>query len=145
MYARILVALENGRADDSLLPHVSELARRLGSSLLLVHVADGFAARNFSALKLAESDEIRADRAYLEARASHLRLAGHQVAIQLAMGEPAREILRVAAEEACDLIAMGTHGHRFIGDLVHGSTISEVRHKASVPVLLVQGSPKAKT
>lgn len=144
MYARILVALENGRADDALLPHVRELASRLGSSLLLVHVADGFAARNFAALKLAESEEIRSDRAYLDQRASELRAAGLVADIHLAMGEPAREILRVAAEQSCDLIAMGTHGHRFIGDLVHGSTISEVRHKASVPVLLVQGYPRQK-
>ncbi len=144
MYVRILVALENGRADDALLPHVSDLARRLGSSLLLVHVADGFAARNFASLKLAESDEIRADRAYLDRRAADLRGAGHAVEVQLAMGEPAREILRVAAEHGCDMIAMGTHGHRFIGDLVHGSTISEVRHKASVPVLLVPGVARAK-
>ncbi|MEI6343387.1 MAG: universal stress protein [Verrucomicrobiota bacterium] len=144
MYVRILVALENGRADDALLPHVSDLARRLGSSLLLVHVADGFAARNFASLKLAESDEIRADRAYLDRRAADLRVAGHAVEVQLAMGEPAREILRVAAEHGCDMIAMGTHGHRFIGDLVHGSTISEVRHKASVPVLLVPGVVRAR-
>lgn len=144
MYARILVALENGRADDALLPHVSELARRLGSALLLVHVADGFAARHFTALNLAESEEIRADRAYLEKRAAGLRGHGHEVSVQLAMGEPAREILRVADEQGCDLIAMATHGHRFIGDLLHGSTIAEVRHKASVPVLLVQGNPRAK-
>jgi manganese transport protein len=127
MYARILVALENGRADDALLPHVQELASRLGSSLLLVHVADGFAARHFAALKL------------------DLRLAGLIVDVHLAMGEPATEILRVAADHACDLIAMGTHGHRFIADLVHGSTISEVRHKAAVPVLLVQGNPRQRS
>ena len=65
MYKKILVALENGRADESLVPHIAELARRLGSELLLVHVADGFAARNFEQLKLAESDEMRADRSYL--------------------------------------------------------------------------------
>ena len=145
MYARILVALENGRADEALLPHVQELASRLGSSLLLVHVADGFAARHFAALKLAESDEIRADRAYLDQRAADLRLAGLIVDVHLAMGEPATEILRVAADHACDLIAMGTHGHRFIADLVHGSTISEVRHKAAVPVLLVQGNPRQRS
>lgn len=144
MYARILVALENGRADDALLPHVSDLARRLGSALLLVHVADGFAARHFAALNLAESEEIRADRAYLDQRAAGLRAVGLEVSVQLAMGEPAREILRVADEQGCDLIAMATHGHRFIGDLLHGSTIAEVRHKASVPVLLVQGNPRAK-
>lgn len=139
MYVRILVALENGRADEALLGHVKELALRLGSRVLLLHVADGFAARNFDSLKLAESEEIRADRAYLDKVANGLREAGLDAAVHLAMGDPAKEILKVAGEQACDLIAMGTHGHRFLGDLLHGSTISEVRHKAQVPVLSVRG------
>ena len=138
MYRKILVALENGRADQSLLPHIRELARLHGSELLLVHVADGWAARNFEALKLTESDEIRADRQYLEATATDLRSAGLTVNLRLPMGDPATEILRTAEAEHCDLIAMTTHGHRFIGDLLFGSTISAVRHKATVPVLLVR-------
>lgn len=138
MYHRILVALENGRADAALIPHIQELAGRLGSELLLVHVADGWVARNFDTLKLAESDEMRADRAYLQQVAGQLRDAGLKVDVHLALGDPAREILRTAAESGCDLIAMTTHGHRFIGDLLFGSTISAVRHKATVPVLLVR-------
>ena len=137
MYRRILVALENEPADESLLPHVKELASRLGSELLLVHVAEGFVARNYEQLKLAESEEIKSDRAYLEALAEKLRNAGLTVAAFLALGNPPQEILKAAEENHCDLIAMGCHGHRFLGDIIHGSTIHEVRHKASVPVLLV--------
>src|SRR5689334_7078135 len=96
MYKRILVALENGRADDTIVPHIAELARRLGSELLLVHVADGFAARNFDQLKLAESDEMRADRAYLEGIAQRLRDVGLVVGSELALGNPPTEILRSA-------------------------------------------------
>ncbi len=138
MYRRILVALENGRADTALVPHVLELARLAGAELLLVHVADGWAARHFDALKLAESEEMRADREYLERTASELRAAGLGVSVHLAMGDPAREILRAAEAKDCDLIAMTTHGHRFVADLLFGSTIAEVRHKASVPLLLVR-------
>jgi len=79
MYRRILVALENGSADASLVPHVAELARRLGSELLLVHVADGWVARNFDRLKLTESEEMKGDRAYLEATATQLRAQGLSV------------------------------------------------------------------
>lgn len=140
MYRKILVALENGRADRSLLPHIERLATLLHSELLLVHVADGWVARNFDALKLAESDEIRADRDYLETTAAGLRTAGLTVSVSLPMGDPATEILRTATAEQCDLIAMTTHGHRFIGDLLFGSTIATVRHKATVPVLLVRAS-----
>src|SRR3954463_3681226 len=88
MYKKILVALENGRADETLVPHVAELARRLGSELLLVHVADGFAARHYDQLGLAESDEMRADRAYLENISIRLRADGLIVSTQLAMGSP---------------------------------------------------------
>jgi len=89
MYKKILVALENGRADDTLVPHIAELARRLGSELLLVHVADGWAARNFDQLKLAESDEMKSDRAYLESVAARLRSEGLRVAAALAPGKSA--------------------------------------------------------
>jgi nucleotide-binding universal stress UspA family protein len=140
MYQKILVALENGRADRSLLPHIRQLATLMRSELLLVHVADGWVARNFNALKLAESDEIRDDRDYLETTAAGLREAGLTVSVSLPMGDPATEILRTAAAEHCDLIAMTTHGHRFIGDLLFGSTIATVRHKATVPVLLVRAT-----
>lgn len=138
MYQRILVALDHTRADQSLLPHVRELARRLGSELLLVHVADGWAARSYDQLKLAESEEMRRDRKYLEQTADELRRDGLKVSVQLALGDPPREIVKVAAMEHCDLIAMTTHGHRFIGDLLFGSTIHEVRHSTHVPVLLVR-------
>jgi nucleotide-binding universal stress UspA family protein len=139
MYRKILVALENTRADESLLPHVTELAKHFRSQLLLVHVADGWAARNFDQLKLAESDEMRADRAYLETAATTLRAtAGLEVTVHLALGDPPNEILKAAEREKCDLIAMTTHGHRLLGDLIFGSTIHEVRHKTTIPILLVR-------
>jgi manganese transport protein len=142
MYKKILVALENSRADNALLPHVAELAGHFHSQLLLVHVADGWVARNYEQMKLAESEEMKEDRAYLEKRAEELRGKGLRVETQLALGEPSTEILRAARQEKCDLIAMTTHGHRFIGDLVFGSTIHEVRHKALIPILLVRAESK---
>jgi len=142
MYKKILVALENSRADKSLLPHVTELAKRLGSELLLVHVADGWVARNFDRLKLAESEEMKTDRAYLERIAAHLRVAGLSVAAQLALGDPPAEILKTAERERCDLIAMTSHGHRLLGDLLFGSVIHEVRHRTNIPVLVVRAEKK---
>jgi len=143
MYKRILVALENSRADKALLPHISELAGHFDSELLLIHVADGWAARNFEKLDLAESEEIKEDRAYLEKRATELREAGRKVRIHLAMGDPATEIVRIAKREHCDLIAMAAHGHRFLGDLFFGSTINAVRHSATAPVLLVRANGRS--
>jgi manganese transport protein len=138
MYKKILVALENSRSDRALLSHIAELAPLHRSEVLLVHVADGFAARNYDTMELAESDEMRSDRAYLETSAEQLRGHGVAVATRLALGDPASGILASAADEHCDLIAMTTHGHRLLGDIIYGSTINEVRHKAGVPLLLVR-------
>jgi nucleotide-binding universal stress UspA family protein len=142
MYQKILVALENSKADKSLLPHVTRLAQLLHSELLLVHVADGWVARNFNQLKLAESQEMKQDRHYLESTAAALRESKLRVSTHLALGDPPTEIIKTAEREHCDLIAMTTHGHRLIGDLIFGSTIHEVRHKASVPILLVRAMAK---
>jgi nucleotide-binding universal stress UspA family protein len=142
MYQKILVALENSRADESLLPHIKQLARQLGSHLLLVHVADGWMARNYDRFKLAESEEMKTDRAYLEQTAAKLRADGLSVTTQLALGDPPAEILKAAETEHCDLIAMTSHGHRLIGDIIYGSTIEEVRHKASIPILVVRAEKK---
>jgi nucleotide-binding universal stress UspA family protein len=140
MYKKILVALENSKADESLLPHVRQLAKLLGSHLLLVHVADGWVARTYDQLKLAESEEMRTDQRYLDETAEQLRRDGLSVSVHLALGDPPHEIVKVADTEQCDLIAMTTHGHRLIGDLLFGSTIHEVRHKTTVPVLLVRAA-----
>ena len=140
MYRKILVALENSVADKSLLPHVEQLAGLLGSELLLVHVADGWAARHFEQLKLAESEEMTSDRRYLEETAGRLRAAGLRVSFHLALGDPATGILKTAKAEQCDLIAMTTHGHRLIGDIIYGSTIENVRHRSDVPLLVVRAS-----
>ncbi len=138
MYKKILVALENGPADETLVPHITALARRLGSELFLVHVADGFVARNFDQLKLTESDEMRADRRYLDDRAARLRGEGLVVGLELARGNPPTEILKSAIAHGCDLIAMASHGHKVIGDILFGSTIDKVRHNTSIPLLVVR-------
>ena len=138
MYTKILVAIENSAADGAVLQHIESLARLTGAELLLVHVADGFAARHFNDLELRESDEIRDDRAYLSRLCEEMCGKGMHCAARLAMGDPATELVRVAAEEQVDLIAMSTHGHRFLQDLLRGSTADRVRHGVSVPVLMVR-------
>jgi nucleotide-binding universal stress UspA family protein len=105
---------------------------------LLVHVADGFAARHFNDLELRESEEMREDRAYLQQLCEDMSGKGMVCAARLAMGDPATELVRVAAEEGVDLIAMSTHGHRFLQDLLRGSTADRVRHGVSIPVLMVR-------
>jgi nucleotide-binding universal stress UspA family protein len=136
VYRKILVAVENSSADHTILDHVRQLAAVTGAQLLLVHVADGWAARLYDRMKLRESEEMREDRAYLATLAASL--TGLQVTTELAMGDPATELIRLAEERNVDLIAMSTHGHRFLNDLVRGTTVSKVRHLVRVPVLLLR-------
>lgn len=138
MYKLILVPLEVSPADETILEHITKLARECGAKLVLVHVADGFAARHQEQLNLADSEEIEHDRAYLEQVRRRLEAEGFDVETHLACGEPANEILKLAEAIGADLIAMATHGHRFVRDLISGSVASQVRHKTDIPVLLVR-------
>lgn len=139
MYTRILVPLEHTNYDVAIIQHVRALARFCGASVVLIHVADGFAARNVNQLQLRESEEMRLDREYIERTCQSLAQEGIETDAVLAGGDPAREIADAAAREGCDLIAMSTHGHRFIKDMIYGSVANEVRHLSKVPVLLVRG------
>jgi nucleotide-binding universal stress UspA family protein len=138
MYKKILVAVENSEADRVILDHARQLARLMGASLLVVHVADGWAARHFDDLNLRESEEMRQDRGYLEQLSEELRAGGIDVEARLALGDPASALVRVAEQEKVDLIAMSTHGHRFIKDVILGTTVDRVRHVVKVPVLLLR-------
>ena len=143
MYRKILVALDNTESDQQLLPRIIALATTLKSELLLVHVADGFAARNFDQLALAASEEMRDDWKYLDQTAARLRAeTGLEVSARLALGNPPNQILKVAETEQVDLIAMASHGHRLVGDIIHGSTIDSVRHSARVPIFVVPAAGK---
>lgn len=138
MYRRILVALENSAADRTIIRHVSQLARLTGAELLLVHVADGWVARNFDQLRLRESEEMKTDRLYLQEVREDLSGQGFTVQAELAMGDPATELIRTAEANDVDLIAMSTHGHRFLADVLYGTTADRVRHLVKVPVLLLR-------
>jgi nucleotide-binding universal stress UspA family protein len=147
MYERILVPVEHSQYDDVILAHVRKLARTCHSaSIVLIHVADGWAARNINELDLRESEEMKSDREYIEALADSLEKDGFEAEAVLAGGDPAKEIAACADRENCDLIAMTTHGHRGLSDVIRGSVASELRHISMVPVLMVRaklGAPPA--
>ncbi|HEY4132236.1 MAG TPA: universal stress protein [Gemmatimonadaceae bacterium] len=142
MYKRILVPLEHSDYDDAIVEHVRKLAKFCGASIVLIHVADGWAARNVNQLHLRESEEMRLDREYLERRCERFEGDGLAAECLLAGGDPGKEIAEAAQREQCDLIAMSTHGHRFIKDMLYGSVANEVRHMSRVPVLLVRGEKR---
>ena len=138
MYQSILVPVENRESDQTILRHIRQLARLTKARLTLVHVADGWAARNYERFHLQDSEEIKQDREYLAALSAELTAEGFTVKSVLAMGDPATEIIKLARAEPIDLIAMTTHGHRLINDFLRGSTADKVRHEVNVPVLLLK-------
>jgi nucleotide-binding universal stress UspA family protein len=138
MYKRILVPLEHTAADATILKHVRRLAKECASSVVLIHVADGWVARNIKQLDLRESEEMKDDLTYLEKECASLREGGFDADAVLAAGDPGKEIAAAAKREGCDLIAMATHGHKGLADVVKGSVANDVRHSTLIPVLLVR-------
>jgi nucleotide-binding universal stress UspA family protein len=136
MYDKILVTLDGTPTDRAIIEHVKKLATCLNSHLVLLHVADGWAARTYG--PDAVSPEISEDLAYLEKVRSEFETAGIPAQSELAYGDSATEIIKWVEEKGCDLVAMSTHGHRFIKDIFLGTTANRVQHSISVPVLLLR-------
>ena len=143
MYKKIIVPLDNSVTDETVLIHIRKLAQLTHAQLILVHVADGFAARLQDQLNLADSEEIKDDQAYLDKVAAGLRNEGFDARAILVHGkEPVDGILSVAQKEGGDLIAMATHGHQFIEDMILGSVADTLRHRTDIPILMIRSALK---
>jgi len=136
MYETILVTLDGTATDRAIIEHIKQLAKLAHSRLVLLHVADGWAARTYG--PDAVSPEITEDNAYLAKVRAEFESIGIPAQAELAYGEPADEIIKWVQQKGCDLVAMSTHGHRFLADVFLGTTATRVQHKISAPVLLLR-------
>ena len=136
MYSTILLTLEGSPTDRPIIEHVKQLARLANSRVVLLHVADGWAARTYG--PDAVSPEIVADTAYLQKVRAEFQSLNIPIEAELAFGDPANQIVKWVENKGCDLVAMSTHGHRFLADIFLGTTASRVQHQISVPVLLLR-------
>ena len=136
MYKTILLTLDGTPTDRAIIEHIKQLVKLTQGRVVLLHVADGWAARTFG--PDAVSPEITEDTAYLEKVRAEFQSAGIPAEAELAYGEPANEIVKWVGQKGCDLLAMSTHGHRLIADIFLGATASRVQHRISVPVLLLR-------
>ena len=136
MYKTILVTVDGTSTDRAIIEHVKPLAKLAGSRVVVLHVADGWAARTYG--PDAVSREILEDTAYLAKVRSEFQMAGISAEAEMAYGDPTSEIVKWVKQKGCDLVAMSTHGHRFLADLFLGTTASRVQHSISVPVLLLR-------
>ena len=136
MYDTILVTLDGTPSDRAIIEHIKQFAKLAHSGLVLLHVADGWAARTYG--PDAVSPEIAEDTDYLRKVQAEFQSAGISAQAELAYGDPAREIIKWVQQKGCDLVAMSTHGHRLLADIFLGTTASRVQHRISVPVLLLR-------
>jgi len=136
MYNKILVTLDATLTDRAIIEYVKPLAKWANSRVVLLHVADGWAARTFG--PDAVSPEITEDTAYLEKIRAEFYIAGIPAEAELAYGDPVKEIVKWVEQKSCDLVAMSTHGHRLLADIFLGTTASRVQHSIRVPVLLLR-------
>jgi nucleotide-binding universal stress UspA family protein len=136
MYHTILVTLDGTPTDRAIIEHIKKLATLAQSRLVLLHVADGWAARTYGPDAI--SPEIAEDLAYLESVRSEFEAAGIPAESELAYGDAPTEIIKWVEQKGCDLVAMSTHGHRLIKDILLGTTATRVQHSIKVPVLLLR-------
>jgi nucleotide-binding universal stress UspA family protein len=136
MYRTILMALDASPADRPIIDHIKQLASVMHSRVVLLHVATGASAQFRGDDAAGES--IEQLREYLENVRGEFEQAGIGAEAELGYGDAAREIVKWVKEKGCDLVAMGTHGHKLLADMVLGTTANRVQHNISVPVLLLR-------
>lgn len=136
VYRKIVVPLDASPTDRAIVDHIRPIAKLMGSRVVLLHVATGWAAQWFG--PNAVSPEVDEDRAYLDRIKEEFVADGIPAETVLAYGDPAREIVRWVEENGCDLVAMSTHGHRALADVFLGTTAIKVQHGLKVPVLLLR-------
>jgi manganese transport protein len=135
-YRKIGVALEATPRDQQILAAVLPLVKAAGAEVVLIHAIESGTARFIGSTVM--DQEARDDTDYLDRVCEQLRAAGLNCTARVVAGDPAREVARMAEQENVDLIVTGSHGHRLLGDLFHGSTTSELRHRTKIPVLTIR-------
>ena len=136
LYKTILVTLEGTPTDRAIIDHIKRLAPAMQSRVVLLHVASGVPAKYHRTD--AAGKEVEESKVFLGRVRDELTAVGIPTEAQLAYGEPAAEIVKWVQKNGCDLVAMSTHGHQLIADLVLGTTANRVQHSLSVPVLLLR-------
>jgi len=136
MYKTILVTLDGSPTDRAIIEHVKLLARKMGSNIVLFHVVSSVPAKYHG--PAAADHEVSTAESYMAGIAAEFTTLGLETHTELAYGEPVKEIVSRVKTKGCDLVAMSTHGHKFMADLILGTTAIKVQHAISVPVLLLR-------
>lgn len=129
-------ALARDKGDAEVISHALAHARAEKATLTLIHVVDSTPVQVYG--EETYDEHARSDEMYLEEIAEEIRASGVPVEIALPHGNPSKELIAYANSHGIDLLVMGSHGHRLLGDLLLGQTVDPVRHGVSIPVLVVR-------
>ncbi len=141
-FKRIGVALDVRASDTAMLAEAVALARTHRADLVLMHVVNGVGGTWYG--EQTGDQESREDEVYVNSLADRLReeLQGQGVSsveAVLGYGDSVNELINISRQKNLDLVVLGGHGHRGLSDLLHGNTISGVRHGLDVPIIAVRG------
>ena len=136
VYKKILVAIDCSPVDEAIVEHVSALARQNSAEVYLLHVVHSHTLDQERVLR--EKCEVT-----LNAYRETLRAQGIAAFNLIRSGEPDDEILKEIESKDYDLVAMATHGHTFIGDLLFGSVSRKLKHKINIPLLLLKADRRS--
>lgn len=136
MYKTILVTLDGNPTDQAIIDHIKLLAGLMRSRVVLLHVVTSAPAKYHGAE--AAGKEVEEGRSYVDRVRAGFVAAGIQADAELAYGDPVKEIVNWVQQHRPDLVAMSTHGHQFVADLLLGTTAIKVQHSISVPVLMLR-------
>lgn len=145
MYARILVPIDGGATSIDGLGEAIDLAKQLGSQLVLLHVVEDFLV-SLELASVASFEDTRAElreagRRILDKAASRAAASGvpsETVLHEQTAGRASDVILEQTKKQRCELIVMGTHGRRGLDRVLMGSDAELVLRGAAVPVLMVR-------
>jgi manganese transport protein len=135
-FKRIGVTIAFSDSDREVLSHATQLARQHDAELCLFHVVEGVGGVVYG--DDAFDTEAREDTLYLERVAAALCEQGLKATPHLGYGDVPKAIVQLSKETNIELLVMGGHGHRGIGDVIFGATISPVRHELSIPMVIVR-------
>lgn len=142
MYNRVLVPLDGSPLAEAIIPFLTEIARPLDMSIVLLRVVEPAPTAVVEGARhtfIDVSETRRQDAAtYLASIASSLERRGLRAALEVRAGRPDLQILECARDLGADLIAMSTHGRSGFGRLLFGSVAEQVLRQAEVPVFMMR-------
>lgn len=130
VYKMILVAMDCSPVDEVIVAHVTALARQNEAAVRLLHVVHSHTLDQHRTMS-EQAEQV------LNVHRDKMRGEGVNVEVLIRSGEPDEEILKEIDDGGYDLVAMATHGHTFIGDILFGSVSKTLKHKISIPLLLI--------